>query len=145
MSGKHIVSIQLNAPTFAEASEVDYYITNESKERASAEWIACSYSQRNWVEVFYREAKGWLGITEYEVRDEESMHRHWILVFTAHSLIQYQHLTGGLCRWSTKPLQTFHDALTAYKCAAEFLLLRWIGLFPEVFAAHRSSLGLVWS
>jgi hypothetical protein len=25
------------------------------------------YSQRNWVEVFYREAKGWLGLKEYQV------------------------------------------------------------------------------
>jgi hypothetical protein len=144
MSGKHIVAIQLNAATFEEATEVDCYITNETKERASAEWICRSYSRRNWVEVFYREAKGWLGITEYEVRDEQSMQRHWTLVFTAHSLIHYQHLTGGLRRWSTKPLETFHDALTAYKSAAEFLLVRWISLFPEVFAAHRSNLGLVW-
>ena len=144
MSGKRIIAIQLNAPVLDEASEVDCYITNESRELASAEWIARSYSRRNWVEVFYREAKGWLGITEYEVRDEQSMQRHWTLVFTAHSLIHYQHLTGGLRRWSLKPLETFHDALTAYKCAAEFLLVRWIGLFPEVFAAHRSNLGLVW-
>ncbi len=95
MSGKRIVAVQLNAPVFAEASEVDYYITNQSKEIASAEWIARSYSQRNWVEVFYREAKGWLGITEYEIRDERSMHNHWTLVFTAHSMIQYQQLQEG--------------------------------------------------
>lgn len=144
LSGQRIVTIQLNAPTFEDASEVDYYVTNESKELATAEWVARAYSQRNWVEVFYREAKGWLGISEYEVRDEKSMQRHWMLVFTAHSLIQFQHLTGGLRRWSSKPLETFHDALTAYKCAVEFLLVRWISVFPEVFAAHRSNLGLVW-
>jgi len=45
--------------------------------------------------VFYREAKGWLGIAEYEIRDAHSMQNHWTLVFTAHSLIQYQQLTGG--------------------------------------------------
>jgi SRSO17 transposase len=142
MSGKRIVAVQLNAPEFAEASEVDYYITNQSKEIASAEWIVRSYSQRNWVEVFYREAKGWLGITEYEIRDERSMHNHWTLVFTAHSMIQYQQLTGGLRRWSTEPLETFQDALRAYKCAVECLLVRWIAHFPGVFAAHRSTLGL---
>lgn len=145
MSGKRIVAIQMNAAVFSDATEFDYYITNEGKEIASAEWIARSYSQRNWVEVFYREAKGWLGMSEYEVRDEQSMQRHWTLVFVAHSLIQFQHLTGGLRRWSTKPLESFHEALTAYKCAVEFLLVRWIGLFPQVFAAHRSNLGLVWS
>ena len=144
LTGKHIIAIQMNAATFEEASEVDYYITNQSKDIASEEWIVRSYSQRNWIEVFYREAKGWLGITEYEIRDEHSMHHHWILVFTAHSLVHYQHLTGGLRRWSQKPLETFHDALTAYKCAVEFLVVRWISWFPEVFAAHRSKLGLVW-
>lgn len=145
MSGKRTVAIQINAATFVEASEVDYYITNQTKEIASAEWIALAYSQRNWIEVFYREAKGWLGIAEYEIRDAQSMHNHWTLVFTAHSLIQYQHLTGGLRRWSTKPLETFHDALKAYKCAVEFLMVRWINHFPEVFAAHRTNLGLIWA
>lgn len=145
MSGKRIVAIQINAATFAEATEIDCFITNESKETASAEWIALAYSQRNWIEVFYREAKGWLGITEYEIRDARSMQNHWTLVFTAHSLIQYQQLTGGLRRWSKKPLLTFQDALKAYKCAAEFLVVRWIGQFPEVFAAHRLRLGLVWT
>jgi SRSO17 transposase len=145
MSGKRIVAIQINAATFAEASDVDYFISNQSKDIASAQWIALAYSQRNWIEVFYREAKGWLGIHEYEIRDARSMHNHWTLVFTAHSLIQYQHLTGGLRRWSTQPLKTFQDALRAYKCAVEFLLVRWITLFPEVFAAHRSNLGLIWA
>ncbi len=46
-----------------------------------------NYSQRNWVEVFYREAKGWLGLKEYQVRGERSLYRHWILVFCAYSFI----------------------------------------------------------
>lgn len=145
MSGKRIVAIEINAATFAEASEVDYFITNQSKDIASPGWIALAYSQRNWIEVFYREAKGWLGIAEYEIIDARSMHNHWTLVFTAHSLIQYQQLTGGLRRWSTKPLETFHDALQAYKSAVEFLVVRWIGYFPDVFAAHRLNLGLIWT
>jgi hypothetical protein len=144
MSGKRTIAIQLDAPMFSEATEIDYYVTNESKELATAEWISLSYSTRNWVEVFYREAKGWLGITEYQVRDQRSIHRHWILVFTAHSLIQWQHLTGGLRRWSTEPIKTFQEALRAYKSAVDFLLVRWISLFPEAFAAHRQSIGLVW-
>ena len=115
-----------------------------SKRWLCHKWIVRSYSERNWVEVFYREAKGWLGITEYQVRDERSIHRHWILVFTAHSLIQWQQLTGGLRRWSTKPLETFPEALRAYKSAVEFLLVRWISIFPEVFAAHRFNRSLVW-
>ena len=144
MSGKRTACIQLNAATLEDATEVDYYLANEISDLATGRWIAQSYSRRNWVEVFYRESKGWLGITDYEVRDELSMHRHWTLVFVAHSLIQYQQLTGGLRRWATVPLSSFNDALKAYKIAVEFLVVRWISLFPDAFAAHRSSLGYVW-
>jgi hypothetical protein len=52
---------------FATATEVDYLITNASREKATDEWVVTTYSQRNWVEVFYREAKGWLGLKEYQV------------------------------------------------------------------------------
>ncbi len=144
MSGKKIIAIQLNAPTIEEADEIDYYITNAPPEQATAGWIAQTYSKRNWVEVFYREAKGWLGITEYEVRDERSIYRHWILVFTAYTLIIWQQLTGGLRRWSTESLDTFGQAYKAFRTAVECLLVRWIGQHEEVFAAHRSSLGLIW-
>jgi hypothetical protein len=65
------------------------------------------YSQRNWVEVFYREAKGWLGLKEYQVRSLKSLHRHLILVFCAYSFIIWQQLTGGLRRRPSK--QTFKD------------------------------------
>jgi hypothetical protein len=144
LSGKHILAIQINMPTFSEASEVDYFLTNEVEEIATEEWIATAYSKRNWVEVFYRESKGWLGITDYEVRTAESMQKHWALVLVAHSLIQYQQLTGGLRRWSLNPLTTFTEALTAYKNAVEFLLLTWITTCPDLFAAHRSAQGLFW-
>lgn len=144
LSGKHIFAIQINAPIFSEASEVDYFLTNQTNEIATEEWIAKSYSKRNWVEVFYREAKGWLGIIDYEVRSAESMQKHWTLVLVAHSLIQYQQLTGGLRRWSLKPLRTFNEALIAYKNATEFLVLTWIMACPDLFAAHRSAQGLFW-
>ena len=51
----------MNASSFEKATEIDYLITNESHEKATAEWIVSNYSQRNWIEVFYRETKGWLG------------------------------------------------------------------------------------
>jgi hypothetical protein len=54
-----------------------------------------TYSQRNWVEVFYREAKGWLGFSEYQVRDIRSLHRHFILVFCAYTfIIWYKWILG---------------------------------------------------
>jgi hypothetical protein len=36
--------------------EIDYLFTNVDFSRATAEWIVTTYAQRNWVEVFYREA-----------------------------------------------------------------------------------------
>ena len=44
------------ARTRATATDVSYLITNVIPEKASCEWIITTYSQRNWVEVFYREA-----------------------------------------------------------------------------------------
>ncbi|MFM7712438.1 MAG: IS701 family transposase, partial [Microcystis sp.] len=58
-------------------------------------------------EVFYREAKGWLGLREYQVRDKRSLLRHFILVFCAYTFILWHKLTGGLQRrWANRPLNT---------------------------------------
>ncbi|VEP14167.1 transposase (fragment) [Hyella patelloides LEGE 07179] len=57
----------MNAPTFVNADNIDYFITNVDSSSVTAQWIVDTYSNRNWVEVFYREAKGWLGLKEYQV------------------------------------------------------------------------------
>ena len=54
--GTRTIAIVMNASTFREASDVDYFITNVDSFIAKAEWIVTTYTQRNWVEVFYREA-----------------------------------------------------------------------------------------
>src|SRR4028118_1545193 len=77
-SGEKTVAIVMNTATLKTDTEIDYLITNATEERATAQWIVATYSQRNWVEVFYREAKGWLGLKEYQVRGERSLYRHWI-------------------------------------------------------------------
>jgi hypothetical protein len=56
LEGKRTIAIVMNASTFDEASALDYFITNVDGSTATAEWIVTTYSQRNWVEVFYREA-----------------------------------------------------------------------------------------
>lgn len=109
------IAIQLNASTYLAATDIDYFLTNAPDAQVSAEWIAAIYSQRNWVEVFYRDAQGWFGLNEYQVRDAKSMQRHWILVFTAYTFILWHQLTGGVRRrWSTKPLQTIAQTLEAF-------------------------------
>lgn len=142
--GKRMFAIQLNAPTFEEATDISYFVTNATEAIATATWIAQGYSQRNWIEVFYRETKGWLGLTEYQVRDHRSMLRHWTIVFNAFTFIHWLRLTGGLSRWSDQPLKTFTEAYNAYRNAVEFLLVRFVNYFPALFAAHRSKSGLKW-
>lgn len=146
LEGLRWIAIQLNAATWEQATEVDYFITNAPERLLSATWVAQTYSQRNWVEVFYREAKGWFGLSEYQVRDAVSIKRHCILVFTAYTFILWHQLTGGLRRrWATKPLQTIAEALEAFRTAVEFRFLRWLMAHIDVFAAHRAKFGYVWA
>ncbi len=46
----------MNASSIEKATEIDYFITNVELEKVTSEWIVNSYSNRNWIEVFYREA-----------------------------------------------------------------------------------------
>ena len=62
LEGLRTVAIQLNASTWATATEVNYFLTNAADVLVSAEWVATTYSQRNWVEVFYREALMLVGL-----------------------------------------------------------------------------------
>ena len=145
-TGKRVVAIVMNAATGDEASEIDYLMSNVELSTATGEWIVRSYSQRNWVEVFYREAKGWLGLKEYQVRDKRSLMRHLILVFCAYTFILWHTLTGGLRRkWANKPLNTFTEALEAFRTAISFRFVKWLNENLDVFSAYKASLGFIWA
>jgi hypothetical protein len=60
--------------------------------------VARLYALRNWVEVFYREAKCELGAGQYQVRELDSIVRHWHLVFAAYSLLVLLRRRGALAR-----------------------------------------------
>ncbi len=93
----------MNVSTFKDAEDIDYFITNFKPSLVTPQWIVETYSPRNWVEVFYREVKGWLGLKEYQVRGLTSLKRHFILVFCAYTFILWHKLTGGLRRrWANK-------------------------------------------
>ena len=146
LEGTRIIAIVMNASTFDSSSEIDYFITNVDSGIATAAWIVSTYSQRNWVEVFYREAKGWLGLSEYQVRDKRSLLRHFILVFCAYTFILWHTLTGGLRRrWASKPLNTFTEALSAFRTAMSFRFIEWLNHNRDVFFAYKASLGFVWA
>lgn len=61
LEGYRWIAIQLNAATYQVATDIDYFLTNASDAQVTSEWMAQAYSQRNWVEVFYRDsfADGW--------------------------------------------------------------------------------------
>jgi SRSO17 transposase len=146
LEGTRTIAIVMNASTFQEASDIDYFITNVDSSIATDEWIVTTYAQRIVVEVFYREAKGWLGLKEYQVRDSRSLLRHFILVFCAYTFILWHTLTGGLRRrWASKPLNTFTDALEAFRTAMSFRFVEWLTLNGDVFAAYKASLGFIWT
>lgn len=146
LKGKRNIAIVMNAATFSEATDIDYFITNFSSSIVTPEWIVDTYSQRNWVEVFYREAKGWLGLKEYQVRDKRSLIRHFILVFCAYTFILWHQLTGGLRRrWANKPLNTFTEALEAFRTAMSYRFFDWLTLNRDVFTAYKASLGFIWA
>ena len=146
LEGMRTIAIVMNASTLEQASDIDYFITNVDSSIATAEWIFTTYAQRNWVEVFYREAKGWLGLREYQVRDKRSLIRHFILVFCAYTFIHWHTLTGGLRRrWASKPLNTFTEALVAFRTAMSFRFFDWLNLNHDVFAAYKASFGFIWA
>ena len=134
------------APTFSLATDIDYFIINVSLSIVTPQWIVDTYGHRNWVEVFYREAKGWLGLKEYQVRDKRSLTRHFILVFCAYTFILWHQMTGGLRRrWATKPLNTFTEAMDAFKTAMCFRFFDWLTLNRDLFASYKASFGYIWA
>ena len=138
LSGKRYIAIVMNAATFSLATDIDYFLTNISSSIITPQWILDTYSQRNWVEVFYREAKGWLGLKEYQVRDKRSLLRHFILVFWAYTFILWHQMTGGLRRrWTNKPLNTFPEALSAFRTAMSYRFFDWLTLNRDVFTAYK--------
>jgi hypothetical protein len=146
LQGTRTIAIVMNASTFNQASDVDYFITNVNSTIATPHWIVATYAQRNWVEVFYREAKGWLGLSEYQVRDYRSLLRHFILVFCAYTFILWHTKTGGLRRrWASKPLNTFPEALEAFRTAMSFRFIEWLNHNRDVFVAYKAALGFVWA
>lgn len=110
INGIRTIAIVMNNSSVKDATEIDYLITNKQDESVTGAWIVKTFSDRNYIEKFYREAKGWLGLKEYQVRDKTSMMRHFILVFVAYTFIVYQQLMGGLRkRYSRTTLTNFTE------------------------------------
>ena len=137
------IAIVMNASSYEEATEIDYLITNKSG--VTGEWIVTKFSQRNYIEKFYREAKGWLGLKEYQMRKKDRLIPHFILVFTAYTFIVYQQLMGGLRkRYAHKSLTTFAETLEAFLTGISYRFFCWLQSNMEVFVAHKAERGFLW-
>ena len=145
LKGQRTIAIVMNANSVSEATEIDYLITNQSENQATGQWIVKTFSNRNYIEKFYREAKGWLGLKEYQIRKKEALIRHFILVFTAYTFIIYQQLMGGLRkRYANKSLTTFAETLEAFLTGVSYNFLSWLQSNMELFAKHIACRGFVW-
>ena len=145
LEGERTIAIVMNASSPESATEIDYLITNEQGDKVTGEWIVKTFSQRNHIEKFYREAKGWLGLKEYQMRTKERLLRHFILVFTAYTFIIYQQLMGGLRkRYANKPLRTFAETLEAFLTGISYRFFCWLQNNKEVFVDHKAERGFVW-
>ena len=145
LSGKRTIAIVMNASSVEEATEIDYLITNSQGERVTGEWIVKTFSNRNYIEKFYREAKGWLGLKEYQMRKKEALIRHFVLVFTAYTFIIYQQLMGGLRkRYANKSLTTFAETLEAFLTGISYNFFSWLQNNTQLFAEHKANRGFVW-
>ncbi len=71
---------------------VEFLLTDT---RLSNAEVARAYALRNWVEVFYGDGKGELGLAKAQVRYEGGYARHWALVFLAHTLVMYHRMKGS--------------------------------------------------
>lgn len=140
------IAIVMKDLTFSDADNIDYFITNIEPSKITSQWIVDIYSERNWVEIFYREAKEWLGLKEYQNRGIKALKRHFILVFCAYTFILWHRLTGGLRRrWANKPITTFPEALEAFRTAMSYRFVQWLNYNQDVFASYKASLGFVWA
>ena len=84
--------------------ELRWLTTNVVQLRSDT--VAKAYALRNWVEEFYKEAKNDLGAGQYQVRDLESIVRHWQMVFVAYSLVvklKREHRLERRCKKNSAP------------------------------------------
>jgi len=97
LPGKRRVVVVTHCPEDPQADEdLRFLTTNVAQLRNDT--VARLYALRNWVEVFYREAKCDLGAGQYQVRHLEAIVRHWQLVYVAYSLLVLLRRRGRLGR-----------------------------------------------
>lgn len=73
---------------------------------ASLEEIVRLYGLRNWVEQSYKQVKQTLGWSQYQVRNDRAIRRHWILVYCAFTFCWWQATQqSNVESWISNPAQ----------------------------------------
>lgn len=85
--GKRRVIIETDRIGDWKNAEVSYFISNATELRD--ETVIRYYHRRNWIEVFYREVKDFLGADEYQVRSMDRILRHWTLCIVTYGMMQW--------------------------------------------------------
>ncbi len=60
--------------------------------------------------------------------------------------VLWHKLTGGLRRrWANKEINTFPEALEAFRTAISYRFIQWLNRNWNVFVTYKVSLGFVWA
>jgi len=141
LPGKRRVVVVTHRPDDPEADEdLPFLLSNVVQLRNGT--VARLYALRNWVEVFYREAKCDLGAGQYQVRQLEAIVRHWQLVFVAYGLLVLLRRRGRLGRWCQKKGLTVRQTLMAVRHYLKQRFLEcWLPQNGELFKEHLQQKG----
>ncbi len=90
--GTWYLTTNLPAPGSARSQEADALPPADLAE------IVRLYGLRNWVELSYKQTKGALGWSGYQVRSDQAIRRHWVLVCCAFSFCWYHHSQADVGR-----------------------------------------------
>lgn len=84
-----------------------YLVTNRKDWEAKK--ILATYSRRQPIDAFYRDAKQHLGLEDCQLRNLKGIKRHWYLVFLAYSLLKLNVSKSRLSRFVESNLKTIGD------------------------------------
>lgn len=86
-----------------EKCEKSYAVLVTRQIHWEAKRIISNYCERFSIEVFYKDAKQQLGFSDYQCRREETIGKHWYMVFCAYSLLRLDMLkTPAYQKWQRK-------------------------------------------
>lgn len=100
---KTLGKVRLVVSWVDEKCEESYAVLVTRQIHWEAKRIITTYCERFSIEVFYKDAKQQLGFSDYQCRSEQTIGKHWYLVFCAYSLLRLDMLqTPAYQTWQRK-------------------------------------------